>query len=174
VARYARIGGIAAAIVVILGLAAWGVANLSRGSVMSGVVTRTGAASVVVHDQLGVSDHILVDSVSAPDASWLVAYRVGMEGMPGALLGYVAVPKGVSRDISIPIDPEVRLTEFAIVSVNADRGIRGRFEFSMDRFEASPDKPYYAAGRAVQATVTVALSENSNSIAIPDAPMQTP
>jgi hypothetical protein len=97
-----------------------------------------------------------------------------MEGMTGALLGYVAVPAGHSSNISIPIDPDIRLTEFAIISVNADRGVRGRFEFAMDRFEASPDKPYYVSGRAVQTTATVALSENGNSFAIPDAPMQTP
>jgi hypothetical protein len=67
VTRQARIAGIAAGLVVIAALAAWGVANLSRGSVMSGVVTRPGAASVTVRDQLGVRDRIVVDSVTAPE-----------------------------------------------------------------------------------------------------------
>ena len=148
---YARMAGVAAGVAVVVAVTAWGFTNLSRGSVMSGVVTRAGAASVTARDQLGVSDHIVVDSVTAPERSWLVAYRVGMDGMPGALLGYVAIPAGVSHDVRVPIDPGIRLTEFAIISVNADRGVRGRFEFAMDRFEASPDKPYYAAGRAIQA-----------------------
>jgi len=141
---------------------------------MSGVVVAPGQAALSSHDQLGANESLLVDSVTAPGASWLIAYRVGMEGMPGAMLGYVAVPAGTATEVRIPIDPEIRLTPLAIIVLNADRGIPGKFEFDMDRFEASPDKPYYTAGAAVQATITVALPEDGDTFAVPDAPMLAP
>jgi hypothetical protein len=172
--RSARLAGIGVLVVVALVVAAWGVANLRAGSAMSGVIARTGEASIVVRDQLGAHDRIRVDEVTAPDASWLAAYRVGMGDMPGALLGYVSVPAGVSRDVEIPIDPDIRLTEYAVITLNADRGARGKFEFAMDRFESSPDKPYYVGGRAVQATATVAFPEMVNQFEVPTAPVQTP
>ncbi|HEY5506532.1 MAG TPA: hypothetical protein VIK83_03480, partial [Coriobacteriia bacterium] len=109
-----------------------------------------------------------------PDASWLVAYRVGMGDMPGALLGYTSVPAGISRNVEIPIDPDIRLTEYAVITLNADRGVRGSFEFAMDRFESSSDKPYYVGGHAVQATATVAFPEMVNTFEVPTAPVQTP
>ena len=143
--------------------------TLQRATVMTGVVVSSGDATVTAHDQMGASDSLLVDSVTAPDASWIVAYRVGMEGMPGALLGYAPIPAGTSRNVVIPIDTSIRLTTEAIISVNADRGVRGRFEFDMNRFEASTDKPYYVAGRAVQTTITVAFTENGDTFEFPPA-----
>lgn len=165
---------VAVAAVAVLGLAAFAVLNLSTPAAMSGVVVKEGTASVRVVDQFGAHDSILVSEVTAPDESWLVAYRVGMEGMPGALLGYVRVSAGTSTDVTIPIDPAIRLTPVAVISLNADRGVRGRFEFDMNRFEASPDKPYYVAGAAVQTTITVALPENGDSFTIPKAPIAVP
>ena len=158
----------------VLALLWYGLTNMSRASQMSGVIVKVGEASVAASDQMGATDHIVVDSVTAPEPSWLVVYRVGMEGMPGALLGYAPVPAGVSSKVSVPIDPSTRLTQFAIVSLNADRGVPGRFEFAMDRFEASPDKPYYADGRAVQTKITVAFPEMVNTFEVPTAPVQTP
>jgi len=143
-------------------------------SSMSGVVVAPGRAAVRSHDQLGASDSLIVDSVTAPGDSWLVAYRVGMEGMPGAMLGYVAVPEGTASAVSIPIDPAIRLTPLAIIVLNADRGVPGTFEFDMDRFEKSPDKPYFVSGAAVQTTVTVALPEDADTFSVPAAPMPTP
>lgn len=166
---------VSAVVLVCVGALLWyGLANMSKSELMSGVIVKSGEASVAASDQYGVTDHIVVDSVTVPERSWLVAYRLGMEGMSGALLGYVAVPAGTSTKVSIPIDPSIRLTEFAIISVNADRGVKGRFEFAMDRFEASPDKPYYSAGRAVQTTVTVAFPEMVNTFEVPTAPVQAP
>lgn len=137
---------------------------------MSGIVIRAGEAAVTSHDQFGASDSLVVDTVTAPGPAWLVAYRAGMEGMAGAMLGYVAVPAGTSRNVTIPIDPSIRLTTLAIIVLNADRGVPGRFEFDMDRFEASTDKPYYVAGAAVQTTVTVALPENTDTFDVPMIP----
>jgi hypothetical protein len=155
---------------VVIGLAVLALVSASSPAVMSGVIVKAGSASVRANDQLGARDFITVAEVTAPDVSWLVAYRVGMEGMSGALLGYVRVPAGTSTDVKIPIDPNIRLTPRAIISLNADRGVIGKFEFDMNRFDASPDKPYYVAGRAVQTTITVAYPEDTNSFnAVPGA-----
>lgn len=137
---------------------------------MLGVVTAEGTASLRVSDQLGASADLVVDEVQAPDDSWLVAYRVGMEGMPGALLGYAHVGPGHRGQVRIPLDPGLRLTPVAIVVLHADRGVRNAFEFDEARFEASPDKPYYIQGRPVEATVTVALPENGDTFSLPLAP----
>ncbi len=162
------VGAIVLVTLLVVGLA-YSIGSLQRTAVMTGVVVSSGEATVTAHDQLGASDTLLVDSVTAPDASWIVAYRVGMEGMPGALLGYAPIPAGTSRNVVIPIDTSIRLTPEAIISVNADRGVPGRFEFDMNRFEASTDKPYYVAGRAVQTTITVAFTENGDTFEFPPA-----
>jgi hypothetical protein len=151
------------AAILVIGLAVFAVASQSSPTGMSGVVVKGGSASVRAVDQLGAHGSIVVAQVVAPDDSWLVAYRRGMEGMPGALLGYVHVGPGTSTDVSVPIDPTIRLTPQAIITLNADRGVRGRFEFDMNHFDTSPDKPYYIAGQAVQTTITVAFPENANS-----------
>ncbi len=158
-----RIISITAAIALVVGLAAYAYVVAPGATSMSGIVVKVGGASIRASDQLGAHNAILADQVTAPDASWLVAYRVGMQGMPGALLGYVHVSAGTSTDVSIPIDPTIRLTPKAIITLNADRGVAGRFEFDMNRFETSPDKPYYVAGSAVQTTITVAFPEDANT-----------
>lgn len=140
------------------------------GGTMLGVVTRSGTASLKVSDQLGASTDNVVDEVRAPGDSWLVAYRIGMEGMPGALLGYTHIGPGESRQVRIPLDVGVRLTPVAIVALHTDRGVRGAFEFDTARFEASPDKPYYIDGLPVEATATVALPENGDTFPMPASP----
>jgi hypothetical protein len=159
-----RIVSVAAAALLLVGLASYALLVTPGPTAMSGLIVKAGSASMRVDDQLGAHDAIAVSEVEVPDASWLVAYRVGMAGMPGALLGYVRVPAGISADVTIPIDPSIRLTPLAIISLNADRGVAGRFEFDMSRFDSSPDKPYYVDGRAVQTTITVAYPEDANSI----------
>jgi hypothetical protein len=169
-----RILVLAAVAAALVGVAAFAVAS-SQGSVaMSGVVARVGSASVRAVDQLGAHDGIVVAQVTAPDDSWVVAYRVGMEGMPGALLGYAYIGAGTTTDVRVPIDPATRLTPYAIITLNADRGVRGRFEFAMSRFDASPDKPHHVAGQAVQTTITVPLTENGDTFEIPSAPASAP
>jgi hypothetical protein len=47
----------------------------------------------------------------------------------------------------------VRLNQELVVTLHADRGVRGRFEFDPARFDASPDKPYSVGGVMLSATV---------------------
>lgn len=169
-----RPAGLAAVAVLALAAGAFAVMNAPGAGAMLGVVTAPGTASLRVHDQLGASADVVVDEVRAPGESWLVAYRLGMEGMPGALLGRTRVGAGETRQVRIPLDPDIRLTPLAIIVLHADRGVRDRFEFDEARFEASPDKPYYIDGRPVEATVTVAMPENGDSFVLPDTAPPTP
>ena len=155
---------VVAAAVVAVSLVAFAILNLPGSSRMSGVVTKPGSASLrVVVDQLGANSGIVVAEVHAPDESWLVAYSTAEGGMSGGLLGYAHVAAGTSTDVLVPIDPKIRLTPQAVITLNADRGVRGTFEFDPSRYDSSPDKPYYVAGVAVQATVTVAFPEMENA-----------
>lgn len=159
-----------AILVLVIAAAAFFVRGRPDPGSMLGVVTAEGTASLLVSDQLGASAYLVVDEVLAPDDSWLVAYRIGMEGMPGALLGRTHVGPGRRVQVRIPLDPDLRLTPVAIVVLQADRGVRNAFEFDEARFEASPDKPYYIDGRRVEATATVALPENADTFSSPLAP----
>jgi hypothetical protein len=127
-----------------------------------------------VVDQLGANAGIVVAEVHAPDDSWLVAYSTGEAGMAGGLLGYTHVAAGTSTDVLVPIDPRIRLTPQAVITLNADRGVRGTFEFDAGRYDSSPDKPYYVAGSAVEATVTVAFPEMENAFDPSVLPTVTP
>jgi hypothetical protein len=59
------------------------------------------------------------------------------------VLAIVPVKAGEARDLVIPLDPQVPLTQMLSVVLHADRGVVGSFEFNMDRFAESPDKPYF-------------------------------
>jgi len=43
--------------------------------------------------------------------------------------------------------------------LQADRGVRGSFEYDAARFESSPDKPYYVGGSEVSVLVLVRFNE---------------
>jgi len=59
----------------------------------------------------------------------------------------------------VPLDTSVRLTEKVLVVLQADRGVRGSFEYDAARFESSPDKPYYVGGSEVSVLVLVRFNE---------------
>ncbi|HEX9092893.1 MAG TPA: hypothetical protein VF902_02820, partial [Coriobacteriia bacterium] len=95
-----------------------------------------------------------VDRVLAPGASWVVVH-VDMDGKPGERVGFAHVDGGESRDISVPLDPKIMLTEKVLVALHADRGIAGTLEFDMDKFATSPDKPYFVDGMELATAVAV-------------------
>jgi hypothetical protein len=130
---------------------------------MVGVVAAKGAAILETRDQLGAQDGIIIDRIVAPGPAWVAVYTEGMNGMPGARVGLVHVPGGESRDVRVELNADVRLTENAIVVLQADAGIKNAFEYDEDRFEASPDKPYWVRGAQVQRTVWVRFFEMGNS-----------
>jgi len=123
---------------------------------MIGAVVAEGGAVIEVEDQPGERERIMVDRVVAPDYSWVVVHNAGEEeGMPGPKVGITRVGKGESRDVAVELERGVDLTEELLVVMHVDRGIRDRFEFDMEYFDKSPDKPYFIDGMKLAKTITI-------------------
>lgn len=117
------------------------------------VVAEENVALELEEDQMGTEGTISVSRVLAPDDSWLVVH-LDDDGMPGMRIGVLAVPEGESSDVVIELD-EMVTTPNVIVALHADRGKAGEFEFDMDHFMESPDKPYFVDFHEVAAVVSV-------------------
>ncbi len=129
-----------------LALIGWGVA--AGADDVMGIVTRAGDASIVAVDQPDGDRTVTVAKVVAPTDAFVVIHQ-NNGGMPGERLGYAAVKKGETTDITIKLDGDANLTPELIAAVHADRGIRGELEFDMEDFDRSPDKPFFVDGKEV-------------------------
>ena len=121
---------------------------------MVGVVVAGENVALEVEDQVGAGDSIAVSRVVAPDDSWLVVH-LDDDGMPGKRVGLLRVEEGEHEDLVITLDEPVT-TPNVIIALHADRGQRGTFEFDMDAFMRSPDKPYFVDFEEVAVVVAVA------------------
>ncbi len=59
------------------------------------------------------------------------------------MVGTEPVVAGERADVVVMLDDDAMMTDRLIVALHADRGKRGVFEFDMDHFMKSPDKPYF-------------------------------
>ena len=164
--RVIRIAAIIVAVIAALTVGLFSYAATRTEQPMVGVVTASGSASIEATGQLGATATLKVDRIVAPDRSWVAVYLIGANAMEGPggeaagqLVGYAHVPAGGSRNVMVPLDTSVRLTEKVLVVLQADRGVRGSFEYDATRFEASPDKPYYVGGSEVSVLVLVRFNE---------------
>jgi hypothetical protein len=158
-----QVFGIVCAVLLVAGAVACSYASTRGVRKMVGVVVASGRASIVATDQLGVQGALKVDRVLAPGPSWVAVYNQGMGGMPATRAGFVHVPAGESTGVAVPLDPAVRLSERVVVVLQADRGVASVLEFDQQRFDASPDKPYWAGGAQVQRVVWVRFNEMGNT-----------
>jgi hypothetical protein len=173
--RFLNITGLVLGLLLSLSMTVYAFANSSKAGDMVGVVVAKKAAAVEVMDQPGAKGSITVARVLVPGQSW-IAVHLDEGGMPGKRIGLQAVPAGESRDVVVRID-DVKLTDKLIVAVHADRGIVGTFEFAKDKFDSSPDKPYFVGGMelAMEASVVgkpfgVKAGEGEASIQVADQP----
>lgn len=173
--RFLNVIAVVAGISLTLGMTVYTFANTSKSGTMIGVVAKGSIASVEVMDQPGAKGAITVASVKVPGPSW-IAVHLNDKGMPGKRIGLQAVPAGSSADVKVAID-DVRLTDKLIVAVHADRGIVGTFEFAPEKFDASPDKPYFVDGMELAMEVGVLAppfgvkaAAGEASIAVADQP----
>jgi hypothetical protein len=142
------------AVVLVLATAGWAVAASRGGEKMLGVVVAERNAALDVADQPGVTDTLRVDRAFAPAESWIVVH-LDDGGKPGMRIGLKHISAGDNAGETVELDTEVALTDKVIVAIHADRGVRDRFEFDMDRFETSPDKPYFIDGMELAKVVRV-------------------
>lgn len=120
---------------------------------MVGLVVAEENVALEIEDQPGAMDEIVVDRVVAPDDSWLVVH-LDDDGKPGMRVGLAAVPEGETRDVAVELDDGM-LTDELIVALHGDRGKRGVFEFDMDAFHRSPDKPFFVDFEEVAVRIAV-------------------
>ena len=173
--RFLNIIAVILGVSLTLGMTVYSFANASKAEDMVGVVTTERFASIEVMDQPGAEESVMVASVKAPDPSW-IAVHLDDDGMPGKRVGLQEIPAGTSTDVEVKLD-DVTLTDKLIVAVHADRGIAGTFEFSPDKFDASPDKPYFVDGMELAMEVSLAIppfgvdaSEGEASVEVADQP----
>lgn len=150
--------GITLGVALVTGAALLSYRIYQQGQSMTGILVHYNEAALDIVDQPGTTHTLKVDRVLAPGPSWIVVTQVVMgpvRGMMseepstpvvmprGRVLAIVAVPKGEMRDVIVPLDPGTPLTRMVSVVLHADRGIIGSYEFDMDDFADSPDKPYF-------------------------------
>ena len=82
---------------------------------------------IVVYDQSVKSNSVLVNMVNAVKPGWVVI-STDQNGQLGIVLGYAAVPAGVSKDIKVNINSS-KATDTLIASLHIDAGKIGTFEY---------------------------------------------
>jgi hypothetical protein len=152
--RFLKIAGIVVAVVATVGVSAYAYASSQTEPKMLGVVVAKPNAALEVADQPGSFVSITVDRVLAPGPSWVVVH-LDMDGKPGARVGLMHVDGGENTKVTVVLDSKAELTEKLLVALHADRGVRDRFEFDMDTFETSPDKPYFIDGVELATAIAV-------------------
>jgi hypothetical protein len=121
---------------------------------MVGIVTTAKVAALSVKDQPGAAGTLEIERVLTPESAWVVVH-LDADGKPGERVGLLHVDAGESSGLKVDLDPAVTLTDKLIVALHADRGTPGTFDFAMDRFESSPDKPFFVDGKELATVVGV-------------------
>ncbi len=108
--------------------------------------------SLLVEDQPGVRGALKVRQVLSPGPAW-VSVNLIENGLPGAQVGLAAV-SGEVFELAVPLK-KVALTDELVVTLFADDGAPGIFEFRYDRPRESVDQPYKTADTVVSERVRV-------------------
>jgi hypothetical protein len=153
--------GLSIAVAVVAGAVMLSYSVSRAGQSMSGVIVRYDEAALDVVDQPGTTTTLKIDRVVAPGPSWIVVSQIAMGPTKGMMdkdekstpstapapvervLAVARVGKGELRDVLIPLAAGVPLTRMVSVTLHSDSGVRGTFEFDMNQFAESPDKPYF-------------------------------
>lgn len=107
-----------------------------------------------VKDQrIGDDGMLHVDYARLPGPSWIAAH-VMVDGVPGPLVGWVSRGAGESFDIDVPVEG-VAKGDMLMVTVHADRGVAGEFEYRVDHPLTSIDQPYVSNGIVVSENITL-------------------
>ncbi len=118
------VGALIALELVVLVAMAMGAADIPEYSVMVG----DDDVVIEVVDQR-ISGAVSVSRVVTPIDGWVVVRADWGDGKPAELMGAAPVSKGENLNVPVPIDISVELPPAAFVSVIADRGLIGEFEY---------------------------------------------
>jgi hypothetical protein len=84
-------------------------------------------ARVVVRDQMPKAGAVTIAEVLSNGSGWLVVH-VDSNGAPGPVIGYAAVPEGLTRDLVVMIDT-AKATPTLYAMLHTDAGKVGTYEF---------------------------------------------
>ena len=97
--------------------------------------------SVTVADQAVSGGTVTIGQVVSSGPGWLVVH-IDANGSPGPVIGYATVPDGLTRNLSVKIDP-AKATPVLYAMLHADAGTVGTYEFP------GADKPVMVEGKMV-------------------------
>jgi hypothetical protein len=101
---------------------------------------------ILVEDQTVQNETLKINYLLTPTPAW-ISVNLAENGLPGRQVGLVLRPAGEYQQVSIPI--EGAGPRQLLVTVMADRGRRGVFEFSVGDPLGSVDQPFKSAGVVV-------------------------
>jgi hypothetical protein len=151
--RWVRISLLVIGAALVVAVGAWAVSASLQRPPMTGVVVSTRNVALDATDQTGPAGQLTVTRVLAPQDSWIVVTTPVTPRDPGAVVGVAPVRAGETRGLKVQLQPGVALNQQLVLTLHADRGEIGRFEFDPARFDASPDKPYWVDGTALSVTI---------------------
>ncbi|MFP4343689.1 MAG: hypothetical protein ACLFU8_03245 [Anaerolineales bacterium] len=126
-------------------------------------------ADIQVSDQEVLDGVVVVDTVMSPAAGWVVVHG-DEEGVPGPILGYMAVGEGETTNVEVDVDPN-RVTGTLYVLLYEDLGTADSFDVP------GADVPMEAEGTALIRSFTVTdfeeemeeeMEEMTPSVAVSD------
>lgn len=109
---------------------------------------------VLAEDQKISNRAVVIDYLITPKPVWV---RVNLleEGLPGKQVGLVSRPPGEQQSIVVPLNQAVAPGDVLVVTIHADQGLPGVFEFDSLNPFAGVDQPYVAAGVLVSRRITL-------------------
>lgn len=115
-----------------------------------GVEAPPNSALILVSDQTVTLGVLRVRYLLVPGPSW-VCVNLVEDGLPGRRIGLVSRQAGESQEITVPLARDSQgLVE---VTVFADRGTVGQFDYDRNDPLGSQDRPYLSAGVVVSQRV---------------------
>jgi len=99
------------------------------------------------------SDRVVLDVVTVPTDAWIVVTKLDDQGVAGSQVGLKHLKPGQWTGVTVPVEGSPG--QEVSVSLYADKGAKGTFDFDPSRKKESPDRPYFVDGQEV--TITVRL-----------------
>jgi hypothetical protein len=100
------------------------------------------------------STSVAVSGIVAPATSWVAISTEPTAGGPGAVLGAIQVPQGVTPNIVVPLNSKLAPGPI-VAALHIDAGMANNFEYTPTDLGNSPDQEYQAAGTKVRIPVRV-------------------
>ena len=117
---------------------------------LAGSALAAASNQITVHNQDIHSGIVVIDSITAAQAGWIVLYK-DTNFSPGAIVGYAPVKAGVNTNVKVTIDARKAVlmapTLWAVLHV--DNPVLGLFEWGLHRLPLNVTPPATVNGQYV-------------------------